>query len=603
VLVDEMNRLIGKIEEIKNREADLLSKTAEKNLEQVYDEVKKSIPLESAVQRELTRYGISQEKIETLSPENLFDEVKSWYQFLRNFSKISTIQIILIVLGVLLLLFAVINPAGLLNRYISIGQTTILSFFGIAGPLFVNLYKTFEKYRKLYLPVKEYKDRFNRELATIRSKYEEECRTTKAALNVTGAELDAKNKQLDGLTREIETIEHQITYSITGKAFFEFIKNKRQDEQYGKNLSIITTIRRDFETLSELFQSYNIPQDINRQEREKAEKRKKEVDDFQNLFNKPLDRIILYVDDLDRCTEDRVIEVLEAVNLLMAFPLFVVVVGVDPRWVKGALIKKYTLQFTGILNNQTLVTEYGLTPINVTDYLEKIFQIPFYLQEADVDGVNSLIDDMLTGQVNSDKKEKEDNNVETKNVTVGEVVESKQNLVENGAPKVLQIDNSNAVATGKTEAARAKAIRFQPKNLLLSSQELEDLKSFAWLVGTNPRALKRFVNIYRIIRSHEGLSYSETTERANFLCIIMLIGLYTGEYRSISKEFCQYCKMNPGALIEVLLETLKSKESTEFKNRLESKNIPEILKTLKLSEFNRYINFVRRFSFDSPAHA
>ena len=41
-----------------------------------------------------------------------------------------------------------------------------------------------------------------------------------------------------------------------------------------------------------------------------------------------MQRIVLYVDDLDRCPSDRVVELLEAVHLLLAFALFVVVVGV-----------------------------------------------------------------------------------------------------------------------------------------------------------------------------------------------------------------------------------------------------------------------------------
>ena len=59
-----------------------------------------------------------------------------------------------------------------------------------------------------------------------------------------------------------------------------------------------------------------------------------EYREISEEFEKPLERIILYIDDLDRCPEERVVEVLEAVNLLMAFPLFIVIVGVDPRWVK-----------------------------------------------------------------------------------------------------------------------------------------------------------------------------------------------------------------------------------------------------------------------------
>ena len=60
-----------------------------------------------------------------------------------------------------------------------------------------------------------------------------------------------------------------------------------------------------------------------------------------------IDRIVLYIDDLDRCPPDRVVEVLEAVHLLLAGELFVVVVAVDPRWMLRAIRYHYRDLFTG----------------------------------------------------------------------------------------------------------------------------------------------------------------------------------------------------------------------------------------------------------------
>src|SRR5262249_7011132 len=48
----------------------------------------------------------------------------------------------------------------------------------------------------------------------------------------------------------------------------------------------------------------------------------------------PLERIVLYIDDLDRCPPRRVVEVLTAMQLLLALPLFV---AVDPRWLVRSL--------------------------------------------------------------------------------------------------------------------------------------------------------------------------------------------------------------------------------------------------------------------------
>jgi WD40 repeat protein len=50
-----------------------------------------------------------------------------------------------------------------------------------------------------------------------------------------------------------------------------------------------------------------------------------------------VERVVLYVDDLDRCAPARVLEVLEAVNLLLSMRVFVVVVAADPRLLCEAL--------------------------------------------------------------------------------------------------------------------------------------------------------------------------------------------------------------------------------------------------------------------------
>ena len=60
----------------------------------------------------------------------------------------------------------------------------------------------------------------------------------------------------------------------------------------------------------------------------------------------PLERIVLYIDDLDRCPPRRVVEVLEAVHLMLALELFVVVVAVDARWLIRSLEYHYRELFS-----------------------------------------------------------------------------------------------------------------------------------------------------------------------------------------------------------------------------------------------------------------
>ncbi|WP_261556340.1 P-loop NTPase fold protein, partial [Frankia tisae] len=102
----------------------------------------------------------------------------------------------------------------------------------------------------------------------------------------------------------------------------------------------------------------------------------------------PLERIILYIDDLDRCPPRRVMNVLAAVNLLLALPLFVVVVAVDARWLLRSLAhQRHTMFDTGSDGEAaaaatdsfdgTVLVDQAASSV---DYLDKIFQVPFALR-------------------------------------------------------------------------------------------------------------------------------------------------------------------------------------------------------------------------------
>jgi hypothetical protein len=100
----------------------------------------------------------------------------------------------------------------------------------------------------------------------------------------------------------------------------------------------------------------------------------------------PLERIVLYIDDLDRCPPRRVVAVLEAVHLMLALELFVVVVvAVDARWLIRSLEYHYRELFStgdGLVpappaSSPEADAESG--PASPVDYLDKIFQIPYVL--------------------------------------------------------------------------------------------------------------------------------------------------------------------------------------------------------------------------------
>src|SRR5690606_13992282 len=93
-----------------------------------------------------------------------------------------------------------------------------------------------------------------------------------------------------------------------------------------------------------------------------------------------------YIDDLDRCPPARVVQALEAVHLLLALDLFVVVVAVDARW----LLRSLEVHYRDLLNGEGQAGD-GSRHSTPQSYLEKIFQITYALAPMTEDGFKSYI--------------------------------------------------------------------------------------------------------------------------------------------------------------------------------------------------------------------
>lgn len=161
-----------------------------------------------------------------------------------------------------------------------------------------------------------------------------------------------------------------------GRRLRAFLAERARSDEYRRHLGLVHVIRRDLEQLGLLLDP--------------------EAPGETDL--PPVGRIVLFIDDLDRCPEARVVEVLQAVHLLLAFPLFVVVVAVDPRWVRRSLERQYEEVIddggAGPAAGRSAPHDLGPTP---QDYLEKILQVPFNLRPIHRDAFARLVRALVSG--------------------------------------------------------------------------------------------------------------------------------------------------------------------------------------------------------------
>ena len=101
-------------------------------------------------------------------------------------------------------------------------------------------------------------------------------------------------------------------------------------------------------------------------------------DDFKEMIDKSeIKKLVVIIDDLDRCTPDRLIENLEAIKLFLNVEKTAFVIGADPRIVRHAIEHRYK---TDSIENAD--DPDSRNKRIVSDYLEKLIQIPYYLPQV-----------------------------------------------------------------------------------------------------------------------------------------------------------------------------------------------------------------------------
>ncbi len=96
-------------------------------------------------------------------------------------------------------------------------------------------------------------------------------------------------------------------------------------------------------------------------------------------------RLIVFVDDLDRCLPEKAIEVLEAIKLFLDVPGTVFVLGMDREIVRRGVETHYK----EIIGQSA--DDRDEMPVSGDVYLQKIIQIPFNLPPLDLDGRREFI--------------------------------------------------------------------------------------------------------------------------------------------------------------------------------------------------------------------
>jgi hypothetical protein len=328
---------------------------------------------------------------------------------------------------------------------------------------------------------------------------------TQGELKLTRTQLAQATAELAVATEAVEQAKHDLEEANTGRVLFRFLSERTRTDEYRRHLGLVSVIRRDLLELSRLV---GVPLDDQPAPKELVAR---------------IDRIVLYIDDLDRCPPARVVEVLEAVHVMLGMRLFVVVVAVDSRWLMRSLHEHYgKLLPVDAKRTRDAAAVRFTTP---RQFLEKIFQIPFVVPPLDKTLYQNFVH-LLVPVEEPEAPEEASSGDPARRVPSIRLVARAPGSANPALPPAPKIATAAPEGDGDVPA-KGNATDVVPSTLKLTLAEREFIEQLVLLLST-PRSVKALVNVYRVLRARLETPAPDEPTMEQFLvkreyCVVLLL--------------------------------------------------------------------------------
>ena len=179
-------------------------------------------------------------------------------------------------------------------------------------------------------------------------------------------------------------------------------------------------------------------------------------------------RVVVVVDDLDRCSDESIMETLQAINLVLGASDFFVVLAIDTDMIHRAIARQ-----RGLSEDDEAAETFA------ENYLRKIIQLPVVLPGRSADQRFGFVSQLFSPSAQRDYQREE----------------------EDGEPDAEPPPADDGMPTFSFDPALVVPPRVQIlREVQDTKEELEALHASRDLLHDNPRELKRLVNVHRLVK-------------------------------------------------------------------------------------------------------
>ena len=348
--------------------------------------------------------------------------------------------------------------------------------------------------RRLLRPAEQVQRQVDDRLSRLEAEHRAELADKQQELTDAETSVSDAQRRLDEAEAQETAAKAELAQMSGTRLLRRYLSDRVNSGDYGQSLGMVALAHRDLRDLDDHLRA------------------------AANDSEAPTDRVVLFIDDLDRCAPETVVRVLEAVNLLLALPLFVVVVGVDEALLDRSLRSRHPV-LLGVARHN------GARPRGTAGVAARLpgqdFQLTYQLPPMDADGCAALLRHTAMSTQPVLRPPAVTHEPEPRPVT--EPASPAPETGDAGPAMQAQQTGPNAEQRPQPRVPTARALELSPR-------ELDALDTLAPLVTTSPRRAKRFLNVYRIVRARSMVDDGRRSPRDEgaLVALLVLVALAVG---------------------------------------------------------------------------